>query len=97
VQRKSGGVDLSLDVSEPEGLSEEELRRRYDAQSCGGARVPGKGAGREDFSKDKAGLTLSSRASPRCERCAHQCMCLLVNNERLRRGRFYYMIILSMF
>jgi len=50
VQRKAGGVDVSLDVSELEGLSEEELRKRYDAQSRGSAGVPGQGPGREDFS-----------------------------------------------
>jgi splicing factor 3B subunit 2 len=50
VQRKAGGVDVSLDVSELEGLSEEELRKRYDAQERGSAGVPGQGPGREDFS-----------------------------------------------
>ncbi len=50
MQRKAGGVDVSLDVSELEGLSEEELRKRYDAQSRGNAGVPGQGPGREDFS-----------------------------------------------
>ncbi|KAH9048649.1 DUF382-domain-containing protein [Lactarius deliciosus] len=50
-KRKAGGVDVSLDASELEGLSEEELRRRYDAQSRGSAGVPGQGPGREDFSE----------------------------------------------
>ena len=40
---------MSLDASELEGLSEAELRRRYDAQSRGNANVPG-AANREDFS-----------------------------------------------
>jgi len=51
VQRKACGVDVSLDASELEGLSEEELRRRYDEQSRGSAGVPGQGPGREDFSE----------------------------------------------
>ncbi|KAF8261265.1 DUF382-domain-containing protein [Lactarius quietus] len=50
-KRKAGGVDVSLDASELEGLSEDELRRRYDAQSRGSAGVPGQGPGREDFSE----------------------------------------------
>ncbi|KAI0289800.1 hypothetical protein BC826DRAFT_1029522 [Russula brevipes] len=49
-KRKAGGVDVSLDVGELEGLSEEELRKRYDAHSRGSAGVPGQGPGREDFS-----------------------------------------------
>ncbi|KAI0270266.1 DUF382-domain-containing protein [Russula aff. rugulosa BPL654] len=49
-KRKAGGVDVSLDVSELEGLSEEELRKRYDARERGSAGVPGQGPGREDFS-----------------------------------------------
>jgi splicing factor 3B subunit 2 len=47
-QRKANGVDVSIDAAELEGLSEEELRRKYDAHSRGSAGVPG--AGREDFS-----------------------------------------------
>ena len=46
-QRKADGVDMSIDAGELENMSEEELRRRYDAQSRGSAGVPG---GREDFS-----------------------------------------------
>ncbi|KAF8484216.1 hypothetical protein F5888DRAFT_1797051 [Russula emetica] len=49
-KRKAGGVDVSLDASELEGLSEEELRKRYDAQERGSAGVPGQGPAREDFS-----------------------------------------------
>lgn len=48
-QRKTNGVDISLDASELEGLSDAELRARYDAVSRGSAGVPG-GASREDFS-----------------------------------------------
>ncbi|KAF9462711.1 DUF382-domain-containing protein [Collybia nuda] len=47
-KRKANGVDVSIDAAELEGLSEEELRRKYDAHSRGTAGVPG--AGREDFS-----------------------------------------------
>ncbi|PPQ99217.1 hypothetical protein CVT24_009236 [Panaeolus cyanescens] len=47
-KRKANGVDVSIDASELEGLSEEELRRKYDAHSRGNAGVPG-GRG-EDFS-----------------------------------------------
>ncbi|EPQ57816.1 DUF382-domain-containing protein [Gloeophyllum trabeum ATCC 11539] len=46
-KRKANGVDISLDASELEGLSEDELRRRYEAQSRGNAGVPGS---KEDFS-----------------------------------------------
>jgi splicing factor 3B subunit 2 len=48
VQRKANGVDVSIDASELEGMSEDELRRKYDVHSRGNAGVPG--AGREDFS-----------------------------------------------
>jgi splicing factor 3B subunit 2 len=37
LQRKAGGVEVSLDVSELKDLSEEGLRGRYDAQSSGSA------------------------------------------------------------
>lgn len=47
-KRKANGVDVSIDGGELEGLSEEGLRRKYDAHSRGNAGVPG--AGREDFS-----------------------------------------------
>jgi splicing factor 3B subunit 2 len=47
IQRKNG-VDVSLDAAELQGLSEEELRRKYDANARGNAGVPG-GRG-EDFS-----------------------------------------------
>jgi len=48
-KRKANGVDVSIDAEELEGLSEEELRRKYDSQSRGSAGVPG-AANREDFS-----------------------------------------------
>ena len=48
-QRKANGVDVSIDASELEGMSEEELRRKYDAHSRATAGVPG-AANREDFS-----------------------------------------------
>ena len=40
---------MSIDASELENMSEEELRRKYDAMSRGTANVPG-AANREDFS-----------------------------------------------
>jgi hypothetical protein len=46
-QRKANGVDVSIDAEALEGMSEEELRRKYEQGSRGGAGVPG---GREDFS-----------------------------------------------
>ena len=49
-QRKANGVDISIDASELEGMSEDELRRRYDQHSRGSAGVPGANNGREDFS-----------------------------------------------
>ncbi|KAG6908648.1 hypothetical protein DXG01_003826 [Tephrocybe rancida] len=47
-KRKANGVDVSIDASELEGLSEDELRRKYEAYSRGSAGVPG--GNREDFS-----------------------------------------------
>ncbi|GLB34521.1 putative DUF382-domain-containing protein [Lyophyllum shimeji] len=47
-KRKANGVDVTLDASQLEGMSEEELRRKYDAASRGSAGVPG--ANKEDFS-----------------------------------------------
>ncbi|KAI0819052.1 hypothetical protein BC629DRAFT_1278386 [Irpex lacteus] len=49
-KRKANGVDISIDASELEGMSEDELRRRYDQSSRGSAGVPGGGRGGEDFS-----------------------------------------------
>ena len=49
-QRKANGVDISIDASELQGMSEEELRRRYEQSSRGSAGVPGGGRGGEDFS-----------------------------------------------
>ncbi len=46
--KRKSGVDISLDASELEGISEDELRRKYDVNSRGSAGVPG-GRG-EDFS-----------------------------------------------
>jgi len=45
--RKRNGVDVSLDASELEGLSEEELKRKYDAHGRSSVGVPGS---KEDFS-----------------------------------------------
>ncbi|KAG6331856.1 hypothetical protein ID866_7232 [Astraeus odoratus] len=46
-KRKANGVDVSLDASELEGMSTEDLRRKYDQHSRGSAGVPGS---KEDFS-----------------------------------------------
>jgi splicing factor 3B subunit 2 len=48
IQRKANGVEMSIDASELEGMSEEELRKRYDDGSRGRAGVPGQS--QEDFS-----------------------------------------------
>lgn len=47
LQRKSHGVEVSLDESELESISTDDLRRKYAANARGNAGVPGKG---EDFS-----------------------------------------------
>ncbi|KAJ7050504.1 hypothetical protein C8F01DRAFT_1178597 [Mycena amicta] len=47
-KRKANGVDVSIDAADLEGMSEEELRRKYDAHSRGSAGVPGS---KEDFSE----------------------------------------------
>lgn len=59
-------MDISIDAAELEGLSEEELRRRYDAQSRGNAGVPGAGRG-EDFS-DMVAKEMANRKKQRMER-----------------------------
>ncbi|KAI9574157.1 hypothetical protein HD554DRAFT_2044895 [Boletus coccyginus] len=46
-KRKANGVEVSLDATELEGLSEEELRRKYEQHSRGSAGVAGS---KEDFS-----------------------------------------------
>jgi len=48
--KRKNGVDVSLDAGELEGLSEEELRRKYEAHARGNAGVPGAGSRGEDFS-----------------------------------------------
>jgi len=49
-KRKASGVDVSIDsVEELEGLTEAQLRAKYDAGSRGNAGVPGSG-NREDYS-----------------------------------------------
>ncbi|KAJ3937280.1 MAG: DUF382-domain-containing protein [Lentinula lateritia] len=47
--KRKNGVDVSIDAGELEGLSEEELRKKYEANSRGSAGVPG-GVDKEDFS-----------------------------------------------
>ena len=50
LQRKSAGVEVSIDAAELEGLSESELRQRFEAaKQAGGAGGAGQG-GREDLS-----------------------------------------------
>ncbi|KAI0807861.1 DUF382-domain-containing protein [Fomes fomentarius] len=46
-KRKGTGVDISIDAAELEGMSTEDLRRKYDQHSRGSAGVPGS---KEDFS-----------------------------------------------
>ena len=48
LQRKANGVALSIDAGELDSMSDEQLRRRYDAEARGSAGVPG--AHGEDFS-----------------------------------------------
>ncbi|EDR06444.1 uncharacterized protein LACBIDRAFT_157663, partial [Laccaria bicolor S238N-H82] len=48
--KRKNGVEVSLDAGELEGLSEDELRRKYDAHARGNAGVPGAGSRGEDFS-----------------------------------------------
>lgn len=47
LQRKANGVDISIDAGELEGLSADELQRRYAEHSRGNAGVSGS---REDMS-----------------------------------------------
>lgn len=57
--QRRNGVDVSIDAAELEGMSEEELRRKYEQHSRGSAGVPG-AHGREDFS-DMIGKEMSKR------------------------------------
>ncbi|KAF6763483.1 spliceosome associated protein [Ephemerocybe angulata] len=47
--KKKGGVEVTLDASELEGMSEDDLRKKYDSANKGNAGVPGGGRS-EDFS-----------------------------------------------
>ncbi|KAG6811553.1 hypothetical protein H0H92_006857 [Tricholoma furcatifolium] len=47
MKRKANGIDVSIDAGELEGLSEEELKRKYEAYARSSAGVPGH---KEDFS-----------------------------------------------
>jgi splicing factor 3B subunit 2 len=57
-------VDVSIDAAELDGMSEEELRRKYDAHSRGSAGVPGS---REDFS-DFVAKEVASRSKKQKEK-----------------------------
>jgi splicing factor 3B subunit 2 len=46
-KRKANGVDISIDAGEMEGITEDELRRKYEQHSRGSAGVAGS---KEDFS-----------------------------------------------
>lgn len=48
-KRRGNGVEVSIDAGELEGMSEDELRRKYEQHARGSAGVPGAN-GREDFS-----------------------------------------------
>ncbi|KAJ7890694.1 DUF382-domain-containing protein [Mycena olivaceomarginata] len=63
-KRKANGVDVSIDAAELDGMSEEELRRKYDAHSRGSAGVPGS---REDFS-DFVAKEVASRSKKQKEK-----------------------------
>lgn len=56
-KRKGNGVDVSIDASELESMTDEQLRRRYEAGAKGSAGVPG---GQEDFS-DMIAKEMASR------------------------------------
>lgn len=45
--KRKNGVDVSIDAGEFEGMSEDDLKKRYEAASKGSAGVPG---AKEDFS-----------------------------------------------
>jgi len=49
VQRKGNGIEVSIDATELENMSDDQLRRRYEAATKGSAGVPGSTGG-EDFS-----------------------------------------------
>ncbi|KAH9930663.1 uncharacterized protein B0H18DRAFT_872833 [Fomitopsis serialis] len=57
--KRRNGVDVSIDAAELEGMSEEELRRKYEQHARGSAGVPG-AHGREDFS-DMIGKEMAKR------------------------------------
>ncbi|KAH9852770.1 DUF382-domain-containing protein [Lenzites betulinus] len=57
-KRRNNGVDVSIDAAELDGMSTEDLRRKYDQHSRGNAGVPGSRT--EDFS-DMIGKEMSKR------------------------------------
>ena len=57
---------MSIDASELEGMSEDELRRRYEEQARGRAGVPGGGG--EDFSEMVAKEMAKKRQKMEAER-----------------------------
>ncbi|TFK19161.1 DUF382-domain-containing protein [Coprinopsis marcescibilis] len=75
--KRKGGVDVALDASELEGLSEEELRRKYESANRGSAGVPGGGRAGEDFSDMMAKESVKRRAKEEKAR----------DRERDRKGR----------
>jgi len=71
-KRKANGVDVSIDAADLENMSEDKLRKKYDAQSKGSAGVPGskedlsevvamEGAKRRKMEADRAARKGSSR------------------------------------
>ncbi|KAF5344154.1 hypothetical protein D9758_008882 [Tetrapyrgos nigripes] len=63
--KRKNGVDVSIDAGDLENMSEDELRRRYEASSKGSAGVPG--ANGEDFS-DMVAKEMANRKKQRMER-----------------------------
>jgi len=63
LQRKNG-VDVSIDAGDLENMSEDELRKKYDAHSKGSAGVAG---ANEDFS-DMVAKEMATRKKQRMER-----------------------------
>ncbi|EIW60418.1 DUF382-domain-containing protein [Trametes versicolor FP-101664 SS1] len=57
-KRRHNGVDVSIDAAELDGMSTEDLRRKYDQHARGNAGVPGQRT--EDFS-DMIGKEMSKR------------------------------------
>ena len=80
---------MSIDASELEGLSEDELRRKYDAHSRGSAGVPG---AREDFS-DMVAKEMAKKKQ-KMEKKQKRRRALKISSSRTGRSRGWFRVMI---